>query len=204
VRPACQAAAIVVGMQRMTIGRRQSRTRGAGWAILLAGALASCAGRTQPAATVATATTGAPNTTSPGAPALVAAPAPPALRLPDDVVPIEYALELAVDPAQEKIKGAVTIAVEIKRPTRFIWLHGKRLSIEGATVAPGATGTAPLPAGTRVLTATPSLIGEFLGLALPEELPIPDFPGAMENAGLITYGAGGFLAKPSGESTGFQ
>lgn len=92
------------------------------------------------------------------------APTPPALRLDDSVVPREYALDLTLDPGKADFRGAINISVEVARPTRLIWLHGKRMTVGAATVS----------AGGKELTATATPSGEFLGLALPE----PVGPGA--------------------------
>jgi cytosol alanyl aminopeptidase len=83
----------------------------------------------------------------------------PALRLDGSVVPTEYALDLALDPAKADFRGQVSIAVEVKRPTRVIWLHGKRLQVTAATVVAG-----------KELTATANASGEFLSLTLPEAI----------------------------------
>jgi aminopeptidase N len=90
--------------------------------------------------------------------AAVLDPAPPALRLPGDVVPVRYALELTVDPEQPTAAGRIRIAAEVVRPTRVVWLNATGLAIERATL-----GGAP----ARAITG-----GEdFVGLASDHELP---------------------------------
>ena len=91
------------------------------------------------------------------------APAAPALRLDGSVVPLEYQLDLTLDPARPDFHGAVTIAVDVRRPTQIVWMHGKQLAVASATVRAGDE------AG-REVAARPVLRGEFLGLTLPGPL----------------------------------
>jgi alanyl aminopeptidase len=84
---------------------------------------------------------------------------PPALRLEGNVAPTSYAVDLTLDPARPDYQGQVQIEVEIRRPTRLIWLHGKRLQVTAARVRAG-----------RELKATAQPSGEFLALALPEAI----------------------------------
>jgi aminopeptidase N len=109
-------------------------------------------------------------TTSPiptPSPAVVKAlpdPAPPALRLPGDVRPTKYALDLTIVPDQPKASGRVTIDAEIVKPTRVVWLNATDLVIAKATIGGrtarvidggddfvGITTDAELPTGTTVL-----------------------------------------------------
>ena len=69
--------------------------------------------------------------------AAVAPPQPPALRLPPDVAPIRYALELSLDPAQDDFSGVVTIALLVKRPTAIVWLNAHHLKVASATLEQG-------------------------------------------------------------------
>ncbi|HEY6463120.1 MAG TPA: hypothetical protein VIY73_23280, partial [Polyangiaceae bacterium] len=75
------------------------------------------------------------------APPPVADEATPTLRLPADTRPTAEAIELHVDPRQERFSGAVDIDVRLDRPRSTIWLHGKDLHVTAATVTPegGAT-----------------------------------------------------------------
>jgi aminopeptidase N len=68
----------------------------------------------------------------PSAAAAVADPAPPALRLPGDVAPVRYALELTIVPDQPTAAGRIRIAAEVVRPTRVIWLNATGLAIDRA------------------------------------------------------------------------
>jgi alanyl aminopeptidase len=60
--------------------------------------------------------------------------APPLARLRGDVRPTHYALELSIDPAQDRFSGEVTIDVELAHARRVIWLHGRGLDVESATI----------------------------------------------------------------------
>jgi aminopeptidase N len=55
-------------------------------------------------------------------------------RLPDDVRPQHYLLQLDVDPRQERFAGTVEIRVEVRRPVSTIWLHGQGLAVSEASV----------------------------------------------------------------------
>src|SRR5688572_22652845 len=61
-------------------------------------------------------------------------PPAPVLRLPGDVVPIRYALELTVVPAQPTASGTISIATEVLEPTRIVWLNATELTIGNATL----------------------------------------------------------------------
>jgi aminopeptidase N len=62
------------------------------------------------------------------------APVPPEFRLPGDVRPTRYALELTVVPDQPTASGQVHIAAEVVRPTSVVWLNATGLSIEHAAL----------------------------------------------------------------------
>jgi aminopeptidase N len=58
-------------------------------------------------------------------------------RLPDDVRPQYYRLQLEVDPRQERFAGIAEIRVEVRRPVRTIWLHGQGLAVSKASIEAG-------------------------------------------------------------------
>src|SRR6266404_1780982 len=65
-------------------------------------------------------------------------------RLPSDVRPTRYALDLTIDPAQSTFAGRARIAVTIDHPTRAIVMHGRTLNIEHAALtSAGSTLTVP-------------------------------------------------------------
>ncbi len=68
----------------------------------------------------------------------------PALRLPADIRPTAEAIELHVDPGQDRFSGAVDIDVTLEHPRRVVWLHGKDMHVTAATVTPD--GGAPIAA----------------------------------------------------------
>src|SRR6267143_4647140 len=55
---------------------------------------------------------------------------PPAFRLGDTATPLEYALELAIDPRTAEFSGEVRIAMRINRYTNVLWLNASGLTIE--------------------------------------------------------------------------
>ncbi|MEJ7599971.1 MAG: M1 family metallopeptidase [Kofleriaceae bacterium] len=84
---------------------------------------------------------------------------PPDVRLPGDVRPTRYALDLTIVPAKPRATGIVKIASEVVKPTRIVWLNATDLEISRATLA---------GAPARVIKG-----GEdFVGLAADRELPV--------------------------------
>lgn len=82
----------------------------------------------------------------------------PKLRLPGDVRPIRYDLDLRIVPEQDDYSGRVDIDIEVRQPVATIWLHRRDLTLTSATV-----GTKP----ARVVDGG----SEFAGLALEAPLP---------------------------------
>jgi aminopeptidase N len=64
--------------------------------------------------------------------AALADPSPPELRLPGDVRPTGYALDLTIVPDQPAAAGRVHIAAEVDRPAQVVWLHATGLAIDRA------------------------------------------------------------------------
>ncbi len=101
-------------------------------------------------------------------------------RLPASARPRRYALTLAIDPAQERFQGEVTIDVDLTGSTSHVVLHGRDLNVHDvkATTASGAI------AGTAVARLSHAGV-------LPEELvltfssPLPAGHAAIA----ITYDA---------------
>ena len=71
----------------------------------------------------------------------------PTGKLPGGVTPTHYRLDLTVIPAEDRFSGQVEIDVTLDQATRLIWLHGRELEVEDATVVT-AEG-ARLPASYR-------------------------------------------------------
>jgi len=67
--------------------------------------------------------------------ALPAVPPPrPDGRLPPEVTPLGYALDLVIDPATPRFSGGARIKVRIATPVRALVLHAKGLAVRRATV----------------------------------------------------------------------
>jgi alanyl aminopeptidase len=71
--------------------------------------------------------------------------APPALRLPDGVRPLRYAVELTLRPEESAFRGAIEIDLEIQRETPVLWLNARFLSIDSASI--GGRRLRVLPGG---------------------------------------------------------
>ena len=76
--------------------------------------------------------------------ASTSAEAPPLTRLPQWAVPESYNLAIKSDPDKSDFSGTVTIAVDLKKASNYLWLHGKDLKVSSVTVtdAHGKTHTA--------------------------------------------------------------
>ncbi|MBC7928880.1 MAG: M1 family peptidase, partial [Bryobacteraceae bacterium] len=98
---------------------------------------------------------------------------PPKLRLPDDIRPLKYSLDLSLDPARKDYTGRVMIEVEVKKPTPVIWLNSTGLKLTKATV--GKQTATVIPGGT-----------EFAGLRLPTPPRIGKTRIDIEFAGLFS------------------
>src|SRR5450755_3977056 len=85
-------------------------------------------------------------------------PTPPAFRLPGDVVPQSYGLELTIIPASDHVDGIVRIAARVVKPTRIVWLNARGLTVASAKV--GGHAVRVIPGGEQ-----------FVGLVSETELP---------------------------------
>jgi len=114
-------------------------------------------------------------------PAVSASPAAPAVppprpdgRLPSQVRPLSYALDLVIDPATPVFSGRARIKVAISSPVRAVVLHAKGLDVRRATVK--------TPQGE--LTASATLRKAAGSKSEPEELVLaldrPVGPGEAE------------------------
>ncbi len=57
-------------------------------------------------------------------------------RLPADVRPRHYTLELELVPDRKTFRGVVAIDVTLQEPRRMLWLHGDGLTAQKAEVTP--------------------------------------------------------------------
>lgn len=85
------------------------------------------------------------------------AAAPPQGELPDTARPIEYRLDLTVDPDTQRFSGRTEIDVELKAPAQTLFLHGNELNVTRAAARTGraaenlATYSQPLVSGVAEL-----------------------------------------------------
>ncbi len=63
---------------------------------------------------------------------------PPKLRVPDNVQPIRYAVELTVIPDRDTFRGAVDIHIDVRTATPVIWLNASDLQIQDASFRAGS------------------------------------------------------------------
>ncbi len=84
---------------------------------------------------------------------------PSSFRLPPIARPARYQLDLTLVPGKPSFQGTVTIDVEMREPTRSVWLNAKDLGIQEASVLARGTWR----------PARWSARDEFLEVHLPEE-----------------------------------
>ncbi|HEY6032812.1 MAG TPA: hypothetical protein VIV58_01095, partial [Kofleriaceae bacterium] len=90
-------------------------------------------------------------------------PTPPAFRLPGDVAPVRYRVELTLVPDQATAHGEIAIAAKLVKPTRVVWLNAQGLTIEKATIA---------GAPARVIPGGEQMIGLVVDRDLPAAFDI--------------------------------
>ena len=73
----------------------------------------------------------------------------PELRLPRDVRPLRYAIELTIAPEREGFRGRVAVELELGRRVTALWLHSRDLVIHDAAVEVGGQR---VPAGLAQVT----------------------------------------------------
>jgi len=119
---------------------------------------------------------------------LLAAPPPPALRLPTDVVPARYNLELSLDPAKTDFSGVVTIELKVSKATSMLWLNQSGLTIGSATAE--QAGSKP------TVTVVPGG-DDFVGFEFSQPLAVGAARLRLEFTGNVNLkaGAGIFLSK---------
>ena len=54
---------------------------------------------------------------------------PPKLRLSEvqDVVPLDYAADMTLDPAKDGFKASIEIKIQVAKPSRILWLNAGRI-----------------------------------------------------------------------------
>ncbi|MBV8495353.1 MAG: M1 family metallopeptidase, partial [Gammaproteobacteria bacterium] len=62
----------------------------------------------------------------------------PTGRLPGDVTPTHYQLNLRIDPRADEFSGRAVIRVTVRVPLRTIWLHGHGLEVAAVSVTSGS------------------------------------------------------------------
>ncbi len=57
-------------------------------------------------------------------------------RLPADVRPVHYRLELTIVPARDRFNGRISIDIELSKARRVVWIHGHDLQAKQVTITP--------------------------------------------------------------------
>ncbi|MFL5353519.1 M1 family metallopeptidase [Archangium sp.] len=128
----------------------------------LLAALTACGAR-QPVPTPDSASAPAAQAQATPAPAARPAPVSPTLRLPGQVRPTSYAVELTVDPSKPGFQGVVDIDLDVKEATDAVWLLGHGVTVKEAVLTVG---------GAPVAVTQTKGQGDFLGF-IPERTLLP-------------------------------
>lgn len=116
-------------------------------------------------------------------------PGPPGLRLPGDVKPELYRIELTIIPTDPAAAGRVTIDAAVVKPTWVVWLNARDLTISAATL--GGARARVIPGGE-----------DHVGLTLDKELPAgPLVIGVEFSATIDRQKSRGLYAEKEGEDT---
>ena len=91
-----------------------------------------------------------------------ALPQIPKMRLPDQAMPLRYALELRLVPGEEGFSGVVDIDLRLKAGTRLLWINGSGLTIDAASV---------VASGVTYAAQARSEPEDFIALAFGREIP---------------------------------
>jgi aminopeptidase N len=86
-------------------------------------------------------------------------PAPPAFRLPGDVVPVRYRLDQTIVPTADGTSGAIHINARVVRATGVVWLNATDVKVVHAELA--GKPARVIPGGD-----------DFVGLVADAELPV--------------------------------
>jgi aminopeptidase N len=115
-------------------------------------------------------------------------------RLPDTVHPEHYTLVLDIDPRQQNFSGQVDIAVQIRKPTQRIWLHGSGLTVSRAVIE----------AGGKEYIARYEQVDPISGVArLDVDSQLAEGAGSIRIAysGAFRHGAEGFFRVDAGDAS---
>jgi alanyl aminopeptidase len=120
--------------------------RGAGAALILAGALAGC---------------GTPPVATPAQRPPLPHATPPGLRLPAGAHPTSYAAALRIDPEAPTFNGTIDIELQLDAPTSLLWLNATDIDVQTAEITfAGETKAAQPTLGDR----------DFLGFGFAQPL----------------------------------
>jgi len=98
----------------------------------------------------------------------------------ENVTPLAYRIDMVMNPDDPGYSGVVEIDVNIAKPTRHIWLHGKNMTVSGAVAVDDATTIAltfeeqpasDAPSGIARITSEETLPAGKITLRLPYETP---------------------------------
>ncbi len=115
------------------------------------------------------------------------------LRLPKDVVPTSYAVDLAIDPSRDDFAGTVTMTVMVEKPTRSIRLHAVGLEIGRAQLHRD---------GRKDIARVTSVPIDMVELQVDEELTAGALTVVLEYRGKfdVTSTTGAFKQTVAGKS----
>ena len=115
-----------------------------------------------------------------------------AYRIPRDVIPVSYEIDLTTSPRRKSFSGTLVATVSVKRPTADVVLHGRDLRVREAFTQQGRR---KLPAKVRLDAAA-----QTIRLCFDETLPKGEAKITIHYVGKLDEGLNGlYLAKNGAE-----
>ena len=131
---------------------------------------------------------------------LVSDDAVPHAQLGSNVIPVEYRLDMVMNPDDDGFKGVVEIDVTVEHATNKIWFHGKHMSVSGAVAELPGGESIPLtfqtvdlaeaPSGVAYMTSEETLPSGAMTLKIPYETP---YNMSLNSAYKVTQGGENYI-----------
>ena len=55
----------------------------------------------------------------------------------EDIQPVSYRVDLALDPEKDDFQGSIAMKLDIRKPTQTIWLDQNKITIDSASLTAG-------------------------------------------------------------------
>lgn len=124
----------------------------------------------------------------------------PHAQLGSNVNPVEYRLDMVMNPDDDGFQGVVEIDVTVEKATNKIWLHGKHMTVTGAVAELPGGESIPLtfqtvdlaeaPSGVAYITSEETLPSGAMTLKIPYETP---YNMSLNSAYKVTQGGENYI-----------